>query len=123
MQTEMKAPRLRPIERVSDLGNWSASEEDALHVSTVPRPLRAAVKGHDHARGKVLVCHDMANGYRDDAFSQGLISEDDEARRNYSFAHWNLVDEFIYFSHHRFSLPPSTWTNAAHRNGVLVYVG
>ncbi|KAK3091343.1 hypothetical protein FSP39_019132 [Pinctada imbricata] len=46
-------------------------------------------------------------------FPQG--SDDPTA---YRFYHWQYIDMFIYFSHHFVTIPPSTWTNAAHRNGV-----
>lgn len=41
-------------------------------------------------------------------------------RELYTLRHWELVDIFVYFSHHRITIPPPCWTNAAHRNGVKV---
>lgn len=38
---------------------------------------------------------------------------------DYYFYHWQYIEAFIYFSHHFITLPPPTWTNAAHRHGVL----
>lgn len=38
---------------------------------------------------------------------------------DYYFYHWQYLEAFIYFSHHFVTLPPPTWTNVAHRHGVL----
>ncbi|KAF9027236.1 hypothetical protein BDZ89DRAFT_1067058 [Hymenopellis radicata] len=37
---------------------------------------------------------------------------------SYTFNYWNVCDTFIYFSHHRVTIPPTGWTSAAHRQGV-----
>ncbi|GAA5823597.1 hypothetical protein JCM11251_000691 [Rhodosporidiobolus azoricus] len=60
-------------------------------------------------RGRVLVCHDYKGRY---------CERDDE--RGYTLQHWELVDTFIYFSHHRVSLPPPGWIRAAHTHGTKV---
>ncbi|KAL6630980.1 hypothetical protein ACP70R_028320 [Stipagrostis hirtigluma subsp. patula] len=66
-------------------------------------------------RRRVLVCHDMQGGYRDDAAPQGGGNPD-----AYALWHWHLVDVFVYFSHYLVTLPPPCWTNAAHLHGVKV---
>lgn len=38
----------------------------------------------------------------------------------YNFSHWQYVDSLYYYSHHLLSVPPTVWTDAAHRNGVTV---
>ncbi|KAM3847089.1 cytosolic endo-beta-N-acetylglucosaminidase isoform 2-T3 [Vipera latastei] len=43
-----------------------------------------------------------------------------KVRDPYLFYHWCYVDIFVYFSHHLVTIPPVVWTNAAHRNGVLM---
>ncbi|CAJ0760474.1 24097_t:CDS:10, partial [Entrophospora sp. SA101] len=63
----------------------------------------------DKADIKVIVCHDYAGGYKENHFDLG-----------YSIQYWQYIDIFIYFSHQRIAIPPSQWTNAAHRNGVKV---
>ncbi|GER44852.1 cytosolic endo-beta-N-acetylglucosaminidase [Striga asiatica] len=66
-------------------------------------------------RPRTLVCHDMQGGYGDDRFVQGGANAE-----AYAIWHWYLIDVFIYFSHNLVTLPPPSWTNAAHRNGVKV---
>jgi mannosyl-glycoprotein endo-beta-N-acetylglucosaminidase len=67
-------------------------------------------------RRRVLVCHDMQGGYRDDAAPQGGANPD-----AYALWHWHLVDVFVYFSHYLVTLPPPCWINAAHIHGVKVF--
>ena len=38
----------------------------------------------------------------------------------YSFFHWHSIDCFVYFSHNLVTIPPVSWINAAHVNGVPV---
>ena len=37
-----------------------------------------------------------------------------------NFDHWQYVDELYYYAHNMFSVPPTQWVNAGHRNGVPV---
>ncbi|XP_074602129.1 cytosolic endo-beta-N-acetylglucosaminidase [Brevipalpus obovatus] len=63
----------------------------------------------------VIVCHDMKGGYQEDRFVDGC--SDSSA---YRFYHWAYIDTFIYFSHSLMTIPPITWINAAHTNGVPI---
>ncbi|KAI0311227.1 glycosyl hydrolase family 85-domain-containing protein [Amylostereum chailletii] len=58
-------------------------------------------------RGRLLVCHDFKGGY-----------SEDPSTRSYTFNFWPFCDVFVYFSHHRVTVPPAGWTTAAHRQGV-----
>ncbi|XP_048675269.2 cytosolic endo-beta-N-acetylglucosaminidase isoform X2 [Caretta caretta] len=60
-------------------------------------------------------CHEMGQNTTPSRFIQGSASRDP-----YVFYHWQYIDIFVYFSHHPVTIPPVTWTNAAHRNGVSV---
>ncbi|XP_020291073.1 cytosolic endo-beta-N-acetylglucosaminidase 1 isoform X2 [Pseudomyrmex gracilis] len=64
---------------------------------------------------RTLVCHDMKGGYLEDRFLWGSTSHD-----SYVFYHWNVVDTFVYFSHHFVTIPPYGWIKAAHQHGVKV---
>ncbi|KAJ3508188.1 hypothetical protein NLJ89_g5891 [Agrocybe chaxingu] len=58
-------------------------------------------------RGKLLVCHDYKGGYNESSFA-----------RSYTFNFWSTCETFVYFSHHRVTIPPPGWITAAHRQGV-----
>ncbi|KAM0748273.1 hypothetical protein T439DRAFT_358826 [Meredithblackwellia eburnea MCA 4105] len=58
---------------------------------------------------RFLVCHDYKGGYTEQSH-----------QRDYTFHWWHLTDIFIYFSHHRVTVPPASWIRAAHRNGTKV---
>ncbi|XP_033221917.1 cytosolic endo-beta-N-acetylglucosaminidase isoform X1 [Belonocnema kinseyi] len=64
---------------------------------------------------KTICCHDMKGGYLEDRFIDGSDAHD-----AYVFYNWNVIDTFIYFSHHLVTIPPYGWINAAHRHGVKV---
>lgn len=62
-------------------------------------------------KSKILVCHDMMDGYLEDKFDQGSNSFD-----GFNFWFWQKIDLFVYFSHRLISVPPFVWRVAAHRN-------
>ncbi|KAL1679247.1 glycoside hydrolase family 85 protein [Schizophyllum commune] len=53
------------------------------------------------------VCHDYKGGYKEDPYDL-----------SYTFNFWSSCDIFVYFAHHRITIPPPGWVNAAHRQGV-----
>ncbi|KAK7053796.1 glycoside hydrolase family 85 protein [Favolaschia claudopus] len=88
---------------LEELDSWAETPREDL--STVlkyhPRPASS------NSSGKLMVCHDYKGGYNESPFSLG-----------YTFNFWSVVDIFIYFSHHRITIPPPGWITAAHRHGV-----
>ncbi|KAG0211755.1 hypothetical protein BGX33_004097 [Mortierella sp. NVP41] len=133
---EPTIPKSAPIKTFKDLLDWKPGQDEynVAHTPFHPRPAplsrqrgfstsaSSEFKGSASAPGlnqtglkdcKVIVCHDMAGGYAEDASPQG-----NDYCRIYSIQYWNHVDIFIYFSHYRITIPPPVWTNAAHRNGV-----
>ncbi|KAJ3417118.1 hypothetical protein HDV05_006977 [Chytridiales sp. JEL 0842] len=119
----MRTPTTRPLKSIADLMSFTP-HSDPFNVSTVPLIPRPSPNPTNETTSttrpnipNVIVCHDMAGGYKEDAFPQGL----EFVEHPYAFQYWTFVDQFIYFTHERFSIPPPTWTNAAHRNGVFVY--
>ncbi|KAF9996722.1 hypothetical protein BGZ80_009416 [Entomortierella chlamydospora] len=127
-------PKSQPIKSFKDLLAWQPGldEYNVSHIPFHPRPEPLTRKrGHvgvqkdtekdgspttrqlDLRDCKVVVCHDMAGGYQEDASPQG-----NDYSTIYSIQYWNHVDTFIYFSHSRVTIPPPVWTNAAHKNGV-----
>ena len=63
---------------------------------------------------QILLCHDMAGGYLDDCWIQGLNT----SSKVYNIQYWQYINIFCYFSHERITIPPVVWTNACHRNQV-----
>ena len=59
----------------------------------------------------------MKNNYLEDKYFQGT-TEEDLSKVGYTFTNWNLIDYFIYFSHHFITIPPESWINASHTNNV-----
>ncbi|KAJ7499715.1 glycosyl hydrolase family 85-domain-containing protein [Mycena latifolia] len=90
---------------LEELDVWASAPRAALDVlKYYPRP---GPSSSSSDRGKLLVCHDYKGGYTESPFSIG-----------YTFNFWYAADIFIYFSHHRVTVPPPGWITAAHRQGV-----
>jgi mannosyl-glycoprotein endo-beta-N-acetylglucosaminidase len=114
----------KPISNLEDLLNWPALKAKSRHYKTEKLPPSPLIGNADSAvstvttatnKPKLLVCHDMKNNYLEDRYFQGSDKPD-----CYTFCHWNLVDAFVYFSHHLVTIPPESWINAAHENGTPI---
>lgn len=70
---------------------------------------------------RLLLCHDFAHGYPEwEASADGVSGEDCPVDQGmWRFNHWAYVDIFVYFSHHRVTIPPVGYIHAAHRHGAL----
>ncbi|KAI8598638.1 glycosyl hydrolase family 85-domain-containing protein, partial [Dissophora ornata] len=132
--SDTSLPRSQPIKAFKDLLSWKPGNDDynVAHTPFHPRPPTVSRRRtYRNTNGdsavdnssepslqnsidcKIIVCHDMAGGYVEDALPQG-----NGYSTIYSIQYWNHVDTFIYFSHSRITIPPPVWTNATHRNGV-----
>uniref|UniRef100_A0A8C7HN81 Cytosolic endo-beta-N-acetylglucosaminidase n=1 Tax=Oncorhynchus kisutch TaxID=8019 RepID=A0A8C7HN81_ONCKI len=101
------------LQSLEELLSWKRSDANPFNVATVPLANREpSLASTPH---RTLVSHDMMGGYLDDRFLQGAESD-----APYVFYHWQYIDVFNYFSHNTVTIPPSVWTNAAHRHGVIV---
>ncbi|TFK35083.1 glycoside hydrolase family 85 protein [Crucibulum laeve] len=89
---------------LKELDGWkpSGSKSDGI-LEYVPQAASSFTTG----RGKLLVCHDYKGGYTESPFAL-----------TYTFNFWSSCDVFVYFSHHRVTIPPPGWITAAHRQGV-----
>ncbi|KAH8824582.1 glycosyl hydrolase family 85-domain-containing protein [Flagelloscypha sp. PMI_526] len=82
-------------------------------AQTTPRPYSAVLSYHPRSNstpsqhGKLLVCHDYKGGYTEKPDTM-----------SYTFNFWSACDTFVYFSHHRVTIPPAGWITASHRQGV-----
>ncbi|KAI0269338.1 glycosyl hydrolase family 85-domain-containing protein [Gloeopeniophorella convolvens] len=93
------------FDSLADLDTWSDNTSLIPHrVVPYYHPRRSPSTAKP--RGRLLVCHDFKGGY---------YETPDET--TYTFNFWRLCDSFIYFSHHRVTIPPSGWTSSAHRQG------
>ncbi|EGC29850.1 hypothetical protein DICPUDRAFT_95866 [Dictyostelium purpureum] len=132
---------VKPLDSLLELINWKENKpinHDHNHThnnnnkninKNIPLQNRKIKSSLDPRR---IHCHDMKNGYQLDRYPQGFYyntntnigSNGDQVEEiflgSYNFYYWNLIDIFIYFSHHRISLPPASWVNTAHKNGVKV---
>jgi mannosyl-glycoprotein endo-beta-N-acetylglucosaminidase len=108
----------KPISTLKDLFGWHS--DNAFSRKYATKSLNRAYLNDDEssgARSKFLVCHDMRNNYLEDRYFQGCLNVAD----CFSFYHWNLIDTFIYFSHHLVTIPPESWINAAHENNCRIF--
>ncbi|KAI4911266.1 uncharacterized protein J4E92_010322 [Alternaria infectoria] len=96
------------------LESWIEADSDPLQRANTPL-LRATggVQTEDHRTG-VLLIHDYSGNYHDYESVQA-VGVDKEL---YSCEYLQFVDTFVYFSHKLVCVPPPTWTNTLHRNGV-----
>jgi hypothetical protein len=103
-----------PIVSVDALLRWRPPE----HQWSIPSAPKISWKPLRNDQPITLVCHDMRGGYLNDAFDSGIMFAGDAPA--YSFLHWHATDIFVYFSHYRVSVPPASWTHAAHGHGVRI---
>ncbi|XP_020237238.1 cytosolic endo-beta-N-acetylglucosaminidase 1 [Cajanus cajan] len=114
--TEPSVPISYPIKTLQELESRSYFQSFHYPFNKASVPING--NGNSSSlpnRRRLLVCHDMAGGYLDDKWIQGGTNPD-----AYAIWHWHLIDVFVYFSHTLVTLPPPSWTNAAHRHGVKV---
>ena len=105
------------FDTIDEVLAWSKDLVDPLQRANTPCLPRASKPAQQSKpKSKVLLCHDYKGGYHD---YEGVRSEPvkDEL---YSCEYLQYVDSFVYFSHKLCCVPPPTWTNTLHRNGVKV---
>lgn len=109
-------PRIRPsfVRAVKPPPDYFDSLEDltayspSINQPSPPRRIPFSPRPASSA-GKLLFCHDYKGGYNEL-----------EYERDYTVQHWNLIDTFIYFSHHLVSLPPPGYIRTAHRHSTKI---
>lgn len=98
----MEAPYFSSL---AELDIWAAGRTNQKLNGILEYTARPAQP--ERRSGKLLVCHDYKGGYTESLSSL-----------SYTFNFWSSCDIFVYFSHHRVTVPPPGWTTAAHRQGV-----
>ena len=135
----MEPLKCSPICTVNDLFKWNNTSCRTTLKSISQDSYTSIGGGKFEKRNsknvpKTLVCHDMKGGYLDDRYpfisTIIYISKYFSFKRSYlagspnsdayCFTQWNLIDTFVYFSHHFVTIPPPCWIHAAHLHGVPV---
>lgn len=122
---ERRAQRLRDAPRglvyfddFDEFETWSAEDVDPVQQANTPLLKRSGSRIHGHVGPTtlVLLCHDYRGGYQDYESIRPCLLEEMMYACNYP----QYVDTFVYFSHKLVCVPPPTWINTMHRNGVKV---
>ncbi|RMZ67055.1 dhh family [Pyrenophora seminiperda CCB06] len=94
---------------------WTEADCDPLQRANTPLLQRKECDTKSNVgNARVLLIHDYSGNYHDYESVQAIGVEKDF----YSCEYLQFVDAFIYFSHKLACVPPPTWTNTLHRNGV-----
>ena len=111
----------QPLSSFEELKNWTPGLYP-WNRSRVPLSKQTSdPRGSLSKKQKLLVCHDMAGGYKDDRFVQGSsLSSSPQDSLIYHTQFWYLMDIFVYFSHSTITIPPVQWINASHKNQVQI---
>lgn len=97
------------------LEEWTEKDSDTTQRSNTPLTERY-VTGTTKGRSHVLLCHDYAGNYQEYEATQSIGVNEEQ----YSCGYLSRVETFVYFSHKLACIPPPSWTNSLHRNGVRV---
>ena len=122
---ERRAQRLRDVlkgfayfDDFDELEAWRIEDVDPVQQANTPLLERPVGRAHDQSGPctELLLCHDYNGGYHDYESVRPHPSKDER----YSCHYLQFVNIFVYFSHKLVCVPPPTWTNTLHRNGVKV---
>ena len=122
---ELRDQRLRDISKgfayfntADEIEAWTLSDVDPLQRANIPLCARAtwtdAASTQQGKRTRTILCHDFKGGYVDSETVRPSLLQ----HTIYSCRYLQNVDAFIYFSHHLVTIPPPSWTNCLHTNGV-----
>jgi endo-beta-N-acetylglucosaminidase D len=116
---KQKADALRGfayLETFEQVASWAPEDSDPLQRSNTPLIRRNILHGtiEEEFGARVLLCHDFSGGYHDYE-SPCPLGVDEES---YTLEYLQYIETFVYFSHRLVTIPPATWTNTLHRNGV-----
>ncbi|CAL8103205.1 unnamed protein product [Calicophoron daubneyi] len=111
-----------PIDSLDALLSWKPDPDYLVNLSPLVNCdylLDEAGYAHRNtpSASQVVYCHDMAGNYHETDRNLTFTTSFPAFR----FFRWHLIDIFVYFSHHLITVPPISWINLAHRQGVRVY--
>ncbi|MCJ1391478.1 hypothetical protein MMC18_004342 [Xylographa bjoerkii] len=106
------------FDTIDEVLAWSQDLVDPLQKANTPFLERVSKPAQQSGpKSKVLLCHDYRGGYHDyESVRSGPLKDE-----MYSCEYLQYVDSFVYFSHKLSCVPPPSWTNTLHRNGVKVF--
>ncbi|ODV83877.1 glycoside hydrolase family 85 protein [[Candida] arabinofermentans NRRL YB-2248] len=102
--------------------NKKAKESlSSYHRSTKAETTPTLPNETKDVRTKLMICHDFKGGYQDneDDNPTGYFPHPTGSR--YFLQYPQFIDKFVYFSHHRVSIPPASWINSCHKNGIKCF--
>lgn len=110
------------LDSMQELADWNpeSSFKHTPNVSNTPlrlRPTSTSEPPTESSIARLLVCHDFKGGYHPSESSQGRCPFIGPV---YTAEYLQYISTFVYFSHKRVTIPPSSWINLMHRNGVRV---
>lgn len=102
---------------------YNTRGKDLVDAFRIPRESLSnysRTRNSNKTESKVLVCHDFKNNYQEGEDENPLGYFPHPSGQHYYIQFPSLVDVFVYFSHHRISVPPVSWINSLHRQGIPV---
>lgn len=114
-------PTIKPIATVDEFYAWTSFQQlDGASVARIPLAQRVSLEDKSAMAG-----FDNGDWQYDPWFtqwSQGGHGQSADGARTaanvYNFSFWHYLDICYYFGHQLLTIPPTVWTNAAHKNGV-----
>jgi endo-beta-N-acetylglucosaminidase D len=105
------------FDTIGQLESWTYADSDPIqraNTPLLPRPSPVDTKDSQKTKATMLLCHDYSGNYHEYEAAHGLGVDEE----SYTCEYLQYVDTFIYFSHKLVCVPPPSWTNTLHRNGV-----
>lgn len=119
-------PALKGIQSISDFYNWREFEHiTEVSIAKIPLAKRFVYSGPATLAGFDIDDRAWQYDPLSTLWSQGgcgtykKTTEERTADNVFNFKFWQYLDISYYFGHHLLTIPPTMWTNAAHKNGVL----
>lgn len=119
---ETLAPGINVIETMAALRDWTTQGERS-NIAKIPLVKRTNQSALAIPTMVGFDCGEFAYDPWFTAWSQGAQGTGANGNRTaanvYNFSFWQYIDISYYFTHSLLTIPPTVWTNACHKNGVL----
>ncbi|KAH9254434.1 hypothetical protein BASA81_007547 [Batrachochytrium salamandrivorans] len=125
---ESNASRQRPrvrrrwsgVDTVQDLFEWSGMD---FSLASQARNIPPLTRRSQTLPRSIMLCHDMAGNYAEDALVDGWYSSSpspDQWAWGFRPTHFAWTETLVYFAHKLVCIPPAGWIHAAHKHGSRV---